>query len=146
MEGKYLLLFHLENSYASNGVKHCIRPCDMSGKSSALILRQMHPIMIREAEKYDLFIDLPSWFSSLSIKENSVTYTQQKSIESEMLIKISELEKKGNKNIKNNNLNNGIDEEVANTLNDIIKIVEIVSMKNNNNNNSKKKGRSKKDY
>ena len=36
----------LENSYASNGVKHCIRPCDMTGKSAALILRQMHPIMI----------------------------------------------------------------------------------------------------
>ena len=31
-----------ENSYAANGVKHCVRPCDMTGKSSAVILRQMH--------------------------------------------------------------------------------------------------------
>lgn len=31
-----------ENSYAANGVKHCVRPCDMSGKSVAVILRQMH--------------------------------------------------------------------------------------------------------
>jgi hypothetical protein len=41
-----LIIFKSENSYASNGVKHCIRPCDMTGKSAALILRQMHPIMI----------------------------------------------------------------------------------------------------
>jgi len=39
-------MLYLENSYASNGVKHCIRPCDMTGKSSALILRQMHPNMM----------------------------------------------------------------------------------------------------
>lgn len=31
-----------ENSYAANGVKHCVRPCDMTGKSAAVILRQMH--------------------------------------------------------------------------------------------------------
>ena len=31
-----------ENSYAANGVKHCVRPCDMSGKSAAIIMRQMH--------------------------------------------------------------------------------------------------------
>jgi hypothetical protein len=43
--GRYIRL-NLENSYASNGVKHCIRPCDMTGKSSALILRQMHPNMV----------------------------------------------------------------------------------------------------
>ena len=32
----------LENSYAANGVKHCVRPCDMTGKSAAIIMRQMH--------------------------------------------------------------------------------------------------------
>jgi hypothetical protein len=31
-----------ENSYAANGVKHCVRPCDMTGKSAAVIMRQMH--------------------------------------------------------------------------------------------------------
>lgn len=34
-----------ENSYAANGVKHCVRPCDMTGKSAAVILRQMHSIV-----------------------------------------------------------------------------------------------------
>jgi len=28
-----------ENSYSANGVKHCIRPIDMAGKSAAVILR-----------------------------------------------------------------------------------------------------------
>lgn len=28
-----------EGSYSANGVKHCVRPCDMTGKSSAVILR-----------------------------------------------------------------------------------------------------------
>ena len=56
-----------ENSYAANGVKHCIRPCDMTGKSCAIILRQMHPQVVREASLYDEHIDLPMWFSSLSI-------------------------------------------------------------------------------
>lgn len=35
-----------EASYSANGVKHCIRPCDMTGKSAAVILRQMHPNVI----------------------------------------------------------------------------------------------------
>jgi hypothetical protein len=56
-----------ENSYAANGVKHCIRPCDMTGKSCAIILRQMHPQVVKEASLYDEHIDLPMWFSSLSI-------------------------------------------------------------------------------
>ena len=28
-----------EGSYAANGIKHCVRPCDMAGKSAALIMR-----------------------------------------------------------------------------------------------------------
>lgn len=31
-----------EGGYAANGVKHCVRPIDMTGKSAAIILRQMH--------------------------------------------------------------------------------------------------------
>jgi len=42
-----------ENSYSANGVKHCIRPQDMAGKSCALILRQMHPSVVRDAVKYE---------------------------------------------------------------------------------------------
>lgn len=67
-----------EGSYSANGVKHCIRPCDMTGKSSAVILRQMHPDVVSEATKYDHFIDLPMWMSTLSLSDNAVPYYQQK--------------------------------------------------------------------
>ena len=67
-----------EGSYSANGVKHCIRPCDMTGKSAACILRQMHPSVVKEAEKYDQHIDLPMWMSSLSLDDKSVPYYQQK--------------------------------------------------------------------
>ena len=31
-----------EHSFAANGMKHCVRPVDMTGKSAAVILRQIH--------------------------------------------------------------------------------------------------------
>lgn len=37
--------------YAANGIKHCIRPTDMKGKSAAVILRQIHPAIYAEAQK-----------------------------------------------------------------------------------------------
>lgn len=58
-----------ESGYAANGIKHCIRPCDMTGKSCAIILRQIHPIAISESVKYDRNVDLPQWFSSISLKD-----------------------------------------------------------------------------
>lgn len=70
-----------EGSYSANGVKHCIRPCDMTGKSSAVILRQMHPSVVQEATKYDRYVDLPMWMSSLSLEDNSTPYYQQKEYE-----------------------------------------------------------------
>ena len=63
-----------ENSYASNGVKHCIRPIDMTGKSCAVILRQMHPTVVKDAATFEEHIDLPQWLSSLSIKPNASLY------------------------------------------------------------------------
>ena len=42
-----------ENSYAGNGIKHCIRPIDMTGKSTAIILRQMHPVVTKEAAIFE---------------------------------------------------------------------------------------------
>ncbi len=65
-----------ESSYSANGVKHCIRPCDMTGKSAACILRQIHPSVVEEAIKYDHHIDLPMWLSSLSLEDNSTNYYQ----------------------------------------------------------------------
>ena len=44
-EGKYYkllircILVMEEGSYAANAIKHCVRPCDMTGKSAAIILR-----------------------------------------------------------------------------------------------------------
>lgn len=32
-----------KGSYSANGMKHCVRKDDMTGKSAAFILRQMHP-------------------------------------------------------------------------------------------------------
>jgi hypothetical protein len=48
----------------------------MTGKSSAVILRQMHPNVVNEATKFDRFVDLPMWFSSLSLDDSSVPYYQ----------------------------------------------------------------------
>ena len=70
-----------EGSYSANGVKHCIRPCDMTGKSSAVILRQMHPNVVQEATKYDRHVDLPMWLSSLSLEDDSIPYYKQKDLE-----------------------------------------------------------------
>ena len=84
-----------ENSYAANGIKHCIRPCDMTGKSAALIMRQMHHKVVvflnkskkNEAVKYDNYVDLPTWMSTLSINPDSVQYVDQKRMEAEELLK-----------------------------------------------------------
>ncbi len=97
----------------------------MTGKSSALILRQMHPNMIKEAEKYDYHIDFPCWFSSLSVNTDSVPYTQQKAIESEMMIKLKDIEKK-KIHLENSNEKEGIyrDEEIVDVVNSIVNSVE----------------------
>ena len=46
----------------------------MSGKSCAIILRQMHPSVVKEAQDYDKKIDLPMWFSTMSLEDNQVDY------------------------------------------------------------------------
>jgi len=50
----------------------------MTGKSSAVILRQMHPNVVNEAIKYDRHVDLPMWMSSLSLEDEATPYYQQK--------------------------------------------------------------------
>mmetsp|Transcript_16910 Transcript_16910/g.14800 ORF Transcript_16910/g.14800 Transcript_16910/m.14800 type:complete len:183 (-) Transcript_16910:67-615(-) len=76
-----------EESFAANGIKHCVRPCDMTGKSAALIMRQMHHKVLNEAKQYDEKVDFPSWFSTLSIDENSISYSDQKRIEAEKILR-----------------------------------------------------------
>jgi hypothetical protein len=41
------------SGYAANGVKHCVRPIDMTGKSAAMILRKINEDALKVAE--DLF-------------------------------------------------------------------------------------------
>lgn len=76
-----------ENSYSANGVKHCIRPIDMAGKSAAVILRQMHPSVVKEAEIFDAQIDLPMWFSSLSLEDSMTAFHDQKRHEALQMMK-----------------------------------------------------------
>lgn len=72
-----------EGSFAANGVKHCIRPMDMAGKSAAFILRQMHNLVVHDAKLYDQNVDLPLQMSCLSFDEKSVPFFHQKRLESE---------------------------------------------------------------
>lgn len=57
-----------------NLIIDCIRPCDMTGKSSAVILRQMHPNVVEESVKYDRHIDLPMWMTTLSLDDKAIPY------------------------------------------------------------------------
>ena len=56
----------------------------MTGKSAAIILRQMHEKCMRDAKKLDEFVEFPAWFSTLSIKEDAVSYDEQKRNEAEI--------------------------------------------------------------
>jgi hypothetical protein len=46
----------------------------MAGKSCAIILRQMHPSVVKEAHDYDVNVDLPMWLSTLNLNEESVDF------------------------------------------------------------------------
>jgi len=78
-----------------------------------------------EAEKYDYHIDFPCWFSSLSINPNSIPFTQQKSIEADMLIKLNEIEKKKIQLDNSIHLKEAyLNEEIVDILNSMINSVE----------------------
>ena len=38
-----------EGGYAADQVTHCIRPCDMSGKTASIILRRIRPAVLEAA-------------------------------------------------------------------------------------------------
>lgn len=46
----------------------------MTGKSAAMILRQMHPNVVKEADIFDRHIDAPMWLSTLSLRDDAVPY------------------------------------------------------------------------
>lgn len=76
-----------EFSYAANSAKHCVRPCDLAGRSITIIMRQIHPFIMEEARRYDEEIDLPTWFSTLSLDDNSVPYSKQKEMQTKIMMK-----------------------------------------------------------
>ncbi len=45
-----MLSISFEKGFAANAIKHCIRPQDMVEKSAAVILRQIHPEVMKEAQ------------------------------------------------------------------------------------------------
>jgi hypothetical protein len=48
-----------EASYAANGIKHCVRPADMAGKSAALILRRINPAAMAAACELHMQVKTP---------------------------------------------------------------------------------------
>jgi hypothetical protein len=74
-----------EFSFAANGAKHCVRPCDLSGRSITMILRQIHPRIYNEAARYDSEVDLPTWLSCLSLDDDAVSFAEQKNLEGQQL-------------------------------------------------------------
>lgn len=63
-----------EGSYAANGIKHCIRPVDMKGKSASFILRQIHQDSLKDAKIYQEKVDLPLHFSTLNLNNDSMPF------------------------------------------------------------------------
>lgn len=57
-----------QHSFAANGLKHCIRPVDMAGKSAAFILRQMNPHAVADAQLYDWLVDLPHKLHTMAVE------------------------------------------------------------------------------
>eukprot|EP00887_Chlorella_sp_A99_P005933 scaffold29.g5933.t1 len=55
-----------KGSYAANGVKHCVRPMDMAGKSAALVLRRINPEARLAAEQLHLE-ETAEWMARLSL-------------------------------------------------------------------------------
>jgi hypothetical protein len=46
------------DSFAADGIKHCVRPYDLVGKSAAVIMRRIHPHALRESERHTARIAL----------------------------------------------------------------------------------------
>ena len=58
-------------SYAANGVKHCVRPGDMSGKSAGMILRHMNPNALSAAHTH-ILEETTDWMQCLSLSAVSL--------------------------------------------------------------------------
>jgi len=59
--------------YAADGIKHAIKPIDMTGQSAAIILRQIRPDVRHAAENLRLD-DTGDWFSLLSLQDGALSH------------------------------------------------------------------------
>ena len=67
-------VFMLEKfSYAAKSVKHCVRPCYLTGRSVTAIRRQIRPFIIEEAKRFYAEVDLPTWFATLSLSNDATS-------------------------------------------------------------------------
>ena len=46
----------------------------------------MHPNVVKEAELFDRYVELPMWMSTLSLEEESIPYKKQKIQEAKNII------------------------------------------------------------
>ena len=60
-------------TYAADGIKHAIKPIDMTGQSAAVILRQIRPEVRLAAEKLRLD-DTGDWFALLSLQDGALSH------------------------------------------------------------------------
>ena len=86
--------------YGANGIKHSVRPADMTGKSVAIILRQVHERSMREARALHMK-DLISSFKSWTILTNqeSMLSRQEESIRKECASVMGSIVKSVQKNV-----------------------------------------------
>jgi len=55
-----------EGGFAADGMKHCVRPSDMSGKSAGMVLRRINPAAMQAAEEH-MVDETSSWMQALSL-------------------------------------------------------------------------------
>jgi len=119
-----------ENGFASNEVKHCIRPQDMSGKSGVLIMRQIHQHLMEQAYELQLTdlieyfqvmdLDLDDWQNKLTRRASRDT-TEITSLLNTLIKKVERLVGRKKKEV-NNVLS--VEHQVQNVLRDVIKDVK----------------------
>lgn len=63
-----------DKSYAANVVKHCVRPCDMTGKSAGLIMRKINTKAWNEAIAYHLQ-ETTEWFNQMHLDEDYTSHS-----------------------------------------------------------------------
>ena len=105
-----------QGGYAADGVKHCVRPADMSIKSAGMVMRRINPNARRAAE--ELFVnETTHWFRELSITRETPS-----SWRLNYLLSIQDLSRKGQ--IKNGGVVNSAKATVCRVMEHMIRHIE----------------------